>query len=85
MTFQHNHGCPGSAAREFQPATGSTQAQEESRIAPKSQLQQWPVQLMLVPTHAGWFTGADLAITADCVPFAFADFQIGRASCRERV
>ena len=30
---------------------------------------------MLVPTNAPYFQGADLLITADCVPFAYADYH----------
>ena len=41
----------------------------------QSQLAQWPVQLHLVPTTAPYFQGADLLITADCVPFAYADYH----------
>ena len=84
--FKRNHGCPGSQARQFTPAaenvepqkdipTGADHEKFQSRPKPQSKLGQWPVQLMLVPTHAGYFTNADLAITADCVPFAFADFH----------
>lgn len=35
-----------------------------------SELRQWPVQLHLVPIQAPWLDGADLALIADCVPFA---------------
>lgn len=49
----------------------------------QSQLGQWPVQLNLVSTTAPYFQGADLLITADCVPFAYAgyhnDFLKGKA------
>jgi hypothetical protein len=41
----------------------------------QSQLRQWPVQLMLVPAGAPFLKGADLLITADCVPFATADYH----------
>ncbi|HOZ08173.1 MAG TPA: hypothetical protein PKW75_07790, partial [candidate division Zixibacteria bacterium] len=76
--------CPGSAPQRFTPAADRPQAVLPkvdnnttlgARPEPQSHLGQWPVQLMLVPTHAGYFTGADLALTADCVPFAFADFH----------
>ncbi|MDD3643002.1 MAG: 4Fe-4S binding protein [Candidatus Krumholzibacteria bacterium] len=40
-----------------------------------SQLRQWPVQIMLVPTAAPFFDGADLLFAADCVPFAYAGFH----------
>ncbi len=36
----------------------------------RSELRQWPVQLHLVPIQAPFFAGADLALIADCVPFA---------------
>jgi hypothetical protein len=49
----------------------------------QSQLAQWPVQLHLVSTAASYFQGADLLITADCVPVAYAgyheDFLKGKA------
>ena len=49
----------------------------------QSQLGQWPVQLHLVSTTAPYFQGADLLITADCVPVAYAgyheDFLKGKA------
>jgi hypothetical protein len=40
-----------------------------------AQLGQWPVQLHLVPVNAPYFQDADLLISADCAPFAFADFH----------
>jgi NAD-dependent dihydropyrimidine dehydrogenase PreA subunit len=41
----------------------------------KSQLKQWPIQIMLVPSSAPYFKDADLLIAADCVAFTYADFQ----------
>ena len=40
-----------------------------------SKLNQWPVQIKLVPTNAPYFENADLLISADCAPFAFANFH----------
>lgn len=73
--------CPGSASRQFEaPLTRSSAASAVStktaNTAPTpSALGQWPVQLTLVPTSAPYFKNADLVITADCVPFAFADYH----------
>jgi len=66
-------GCPGSRMRMFE----DTEEQNDEGPEPgqKSQLRQWPVQLMLVPVNAPYFKNADLLITADCVPFAYADYH----------
>jgi NAD-dependent dihydropyrimidine dehydrogenase PreA subunit len=48
-----------------------------------SQLQQWPVQLNLVPIKAGFFDDKELLVLADCVPVAYPkvhkDFLKGRS------
>lgn len=71
----HNHhggGCPGSRMMSF----AAPQKQEENTTgAIQSRLAQWPVQLHLVPVNAPYFQGADLLITADCVPVAYADYH----------
>lgn len=80
----HQHaagGCPGSRAMSFtRPQAAAATAAAGSR---QSQLAQWPVQLHLVSTTAPYFQGADLLITADCVPVAYAgyheDFLKGKA------
>ena len=74
-------GCPGSRAMSFPaPQAAAAAAPGSSR---QSQLAQWPVQLHLVSTTAPYFQGADLLITADCVPVAYAgyheDFLKGKA------
>jgi Pyruvate/2-oxoacid:ferredoxin oxidoreductase delta subunit len=68
----HGGGCPGSRAVSFAPAAVETAGNSAPR---PSQLAQWPVQLHLVPTSAPYFQDADLLITADCVPFAYADYH----------
>jgi NAD-dependent dihydropyrimidine dehydrogenase PreA subunit len=77
----HQGGCPGSRAMSFTRFQENTvQDQKGSR---QSQLGQWPVQLSLVSTSAPYFQGADLLVTADCVPVAYAgyheDFLKGKA------
>lgn len=76
----HGGGCPGSRAMSFAPPQAAASTPAGSR---QSQLGQWPVQLHLVSTTAPYFQGADLLITADCVPIAYAgyheDFLKGKA------
>jgi NAD-dependent dihydropyrimidine dehydrogenase PreA subunit len=71
----HGGGCPGSRAVSFAPPVAPTTQTAGSSAARPSQLAQWPVQLHLVPTSAPYLLDADLLITADCVPFAYADFH----------
>lgn len=77
----HGGGCPGSRAMSF--AKLESAASSEPTGSRQSQLGQWPVQLTLVSTTAPYFQGADLLITADCVPVAYAgyheDFLKGKA------
>jgi ferredoxin len=41
-----------------------------------SMLRHWPVQLTLVPPSAPFLQGADLVLSADCIPFAYAGFHV---------
>ena len=68
----HGGGCPGSRAMSFERPQETSSAPAASR---QSQLGQWPVQLTLVSPTAPYFQGADLLITADCVPFAYAGYH----------
>jgi NAD-dependent dihydropyrimidine dehydrogenase PreA subunit len=67
-------GCPGTMMKDFRSAekTADTAA---SASALNSELRQWPVQLQLLTPLAPYFDNADLVITADCVPFTYADYH----------
>ncbi|MBF0377825.1 MAG: 4Fe-4S binding protein [Desulfamplus sp.] len=47
----------------------------EASGACKSNLGHWPVQIRLIPPTAPFLKGADLLITADCVPVAYPAFH----------
>ena len=48
---------------------------EAAVIKNQRPLQQWPVQIKLVPTSAPYFVGAKLLIAADCTAYAYASFH----------
>ncbi|MBQ7965069.1 MAG: 4Fe-4S binding protein [Ruminococcus sp.] len=64
-------GCPG---------TNSKVLKREAVDVPdftvvSSRLNQWPVQIKLVPVNAPYFDNADLLIAADCTAFAYGNFH----------
>jgi ferredoxin len=67
-------GCPGSNAHAIRhrPAV-------EVKAAPggamESQLNQWPVQIKLVPVNAPYFANANLLVAADCTAFSYGNFH----------
>ncbi len=83
----HGGGCPGSrmqdlrkgglsAFGEISPSKLGGEGQQGKKAEnTESEIQNWPVQIMLVPVHAPYFKGADLLISADCVPFAYPNFH----------
>ena len=78
--------CPGSRTQILSQEQSSSQtqntAQPENQALSQatvnntaSQLQQWPVQIKLVPITAPYFQGADLLIAADCAAYAYGNFH----------
>ncbi len=69
----HNNNDKNAGSAD-QTANTDTNTGAASSI-PESQLQQWPVQIKLVPINAPYFDGADLLIAADCTAYAYANFH----------
>lgn len=63
-------GCPGTRSKSIQRTRCETPA-----AAVSSQLNQWPVQIKLVPVNAPYFDGADLLVAADCTAYAYGNFH----------
>lgn len=70
-----NTGCPGSRILDFREEKNDSNTAAEKDIFLKSELKQWPIQIQLLNPNASYFKNAELLITADCVPFTFANFH----------
>ncbi|MCF7954519.1 MAG: 4Fe-4S binding protein [Phycisphaerae bacterium] len=64
--------CPGTMMQSFNKPAGDVSSANGDV---SSHLAQWPVQLTLLSPQAPYFKGADLMLTADCIPFAMGDFH----------
>ena len=67
-------GCPGSNAKTIkrEEAAPAANAQVQAAV---SQLNQWPVQIKLVPVNAPYFENAHLLVSADCAAYAHGNFH----------
>ena len=66
--------CPGSNAKAIKrEAPASVPGAAQGAVA--SQLNQWPVQIKLVPVNAPYFTDAKLLVAADCAAYAYGNFH----------
>ena len=73
-------GCPGTKSRTItrgaqnaEPAAETQNIQSIQSV--QSMLNQWPVQIKLVPVNAPYFDSANLLVAADCTAYAYADFH----------
>ncbi|HEY5576591.1 MAG TPA: 4Fe-4S binding protein, partial [Clostridiaceae bacterium] len=65
-------GCPGTAERKLEKPMTVKKAEKAEDEADEavSELRQWPVQLKLVNTKAGFWDNADVLVAADCTAYA---------------
>ena len=67
-------GCPGTNSKSIKREnTSKLPAKEFSPV--ETRLNQWPVQIKLVPTNAPYFENANLLVSADCAAFAYGNFH----------
>ena len=66
-------GCPGTHSKQIKRERHCEAVNEQSSA--ETHLNQWPVQIKLVPHTAPYFNDADLLIAADCAAYAYGDFH----------
>jgi NAD-dependent dihydropyrimidine dehydrogenase PreA subunit len=69
---RHAGGCPGARTMDLRAMRDEP---DHASLKLQSTLRNWPVQLQLLNPHAPYLKNADLLVSADCVPFAFANFH----------
>jgi NAD-dependent dihydropyrimidine dehydrogenase PreA subunit len=65
-------GCPGNMAKTIDR---SQKKETNENVNLQSELVNWPIQLQLLNPNASYLKNAELLISADCVPFAYANFH----------
>jgi len=73
-------GCPGTHSKTIDRGSPCEPAQTQGPSpAPagsvQTRLNQWPVQMKLIPPNAPYFNNAHLLVVADCTAYAYGDFH----------
>ena len=67
-------GCPGTHSKSINREHPKVQEESVSHSV-ITQLNQWPVQIKLVPVNAPYFENANLLVAADCAAYAYGNFH----------
>ena len=66
-------GCPGTSSKIIE--RDNHREPELAQTAIETRLNQWPVQMKLVPPNAPYFKNANLLVAADCAAYAYGNFH----------
>lgn len=75
ITFEEREAPAYDEAAVLAARQKNNHAISSERASVKSQLEQWPCQIKLVPLTAPYFNNAALLIAADCTAYAYANFH----------
>jgi len=67
-------GCPGESSKTFDRESRCDSSQTQTTPV-TTHLNQWPVQIRLVPPNAPYFSNANLLVAADCAAYAYGNFH----------
>ena len=67
-------GCPGAHSKVIERESCCEMEQKQA-FPSETHLNQWPVQIKLVPPNAPYFENANLLISADCAAYAYGNFH----------
>lgn len=67
-------GCPGTHSKSIE-RKDKYENNKEFNTSVQTHLNQWPVQIKLVPVNAPYFDNANLLIAADCTAYAYGNFH----------
>jgi len=67
--------CPSLSTKTFDRKSVQETSVQTTAATPRTELNQWPIQMKLVVPGAQFFQGAHLLVAADCVAFAYGNFH----------
>ena len=68
-------GCPGTHSKVINRDAAKYDPASEPTAQVETHLNQWPVQIKLVPVNAPYFENANLLVAADCTAFSYGNFH----------